>query len=53
MAVDIEVKANKDKVSFNDNTFEVSPSIDDLVTELDRMNCLSVLPMREKSLRTS
>jgi len=53
MAVDTEVKANKDKVSFNDNTFEVSPSLDDLVTELDRMNCSSVLPMREMSLRTS
>ena len=38
MEVDAEVKASKDEVSFDEDTSEVSPSIDDLVTELDSMN---------------
>ena len=38
MAVDVEVKANKDEVPIDDNTSEVTPSIDNLVAELDIMN---------------
>jgi hypothetical protein len=38
MAIDEEVKASKDEVSFDDDTSEVSPSVDDLVAELDSMN---------------
>jgi hypothetical protein len=42
MAVDIKVKANKDEVSFDDDTSEVSSSIDDLVAEFDSMNDTSI-----------
>ena len=38
MAIDEEVKASKDEVSFDDDTSEVPPSVDDLVAELDSMN---------------
>jgi hypothetical protein len=34
MAIDEEVKASKDEVSFDDNTFEVSPSVDALSLSL-------------------
>ena len=38
MAVDTEVKAGKDKVAIDENSSEVTPSIDNLVAELDIMN---------------
>ena len=38
MVVDIEVKASKNEVSFDDDTSKVSPSINDLVIKLDSMN---------------
>ena len=38
MAIDAEVKASKDEVLVDDNTFEVTPSIDNLVAEVDIMN---------------
>jgi hypothetical protein len=37
MAVDAEMKANKDMVPIDDDTTEVTPSIDNLVAELDIM----------------
>ena len=38
MVVDAEVKASKDVVLVNDDTTEVTPSIDYLVAELETMN---------------
>ena len=38
MAIDDEVKASKDEVPMASNTSEVTPSIGDLVTELETMN---------------
>jgi len=38
MAVNDEVKASKDKVPINDDTSEVTPSINDLVAEPETMN---------------
>ena len=38
MVVDAEVKASKDVVPVNDDTTEVTPSIDYLVAELETMN---------------
>ena len=38
MAVDDEVKANKDVVLINNDSTEVTPSIDYLVAELETMN---------------
>jgi hypothetical protein len=38
MAVDSKVKASKDEVPVDDNTSEVTPSIDNLVVEFDIMN---------------
>ena len=40
MAVDDEVKAKKDVVPIDDDTNEVTPSIDALVAELETMNDL-------------
>jgi hypothetical protein len=37
MAIDAEVKANKDMVLIDDDTTEVTPSVDNLVIELDIM----------------
>jgi hypothetical protein len=38
MAVDAEVKASKDVVPINGDTAEVTPSVNNLVAELDIMN---------------
>ena len=38
MAVDAEEKTSKDEAPVDDNTCEVTPSIDDLVAELKTMN---------------
>jgi len=43
MAIDEEVKASKDEVSFEDDTSEVSPSINDLAAELDSMNVTLII----------
>ena len=38
MVVDAEVKTSKDEAPIDDDTSEVTPSIDDLVVELETMN---------------
>ena len=55
------MKANKDEVAIDDNTSEVTPSVDALVAELETMNdtlfsqdkMLKRAALRGKSLRTS
>jgi hypothetical protein len=42
MAVDAEVKASKDVVPIDSDTTEVTPSVDNLVAELDLMDDISM-----------
>jgi len=49
MAVDAEVKARKDKVPVDNNTFEVTPSVVNLIVELDIMN--DILISQDKLLK--
>ena len=49
MAVDAEVKARKDKVPIDNNTFEVTPSVVNLIVELDIMN--DILISHDKLLK--
>jgi hypothetical protein len=49
MAVDAEVKASKDVVPIDSDTTKVTPSIDNLVAELDLMN--DILMSQDKLLK--
>jgi hypothetical protein len=49
MAVDAKVKASKNVVPIDSDTIEVTPSVDNLVAELDLMN--DILMSQDKLLK--